>query len=92
VIVLVRHAQPVAPTDRRYEQNDRPLADGGRSDADRLAGQLAAGDVHAIYSSPYPRAVQTVEPLARRLGAKIGLIDDLREPSRRGSSLPVTAT
>ena len=60
MIVLVRHAEPVAPTDRRYEQNDRPLADAGRRDADRLADQLSAEPVAAIYSSPYPRCGRIV--------------------------------
>jgi broad specificity phosphatase PhoE len=79
VIVLVRHAEAVAPSDPRFEENDRPLAEAGRRDAERLADQLADEAVDAIYSSPYPRAMQTVEPLARRVGAEISLIDDLRE-------------
>jgi 2,3-bisphosphoglycerate-dependent phosphoglycerate mutase len=79
VIVLVRHAEAAAPSDSGYEENDRPLAGAGRRDAERLAAELSAEAVAAIYSSPYPRAVQTVEPLARRLGAEISLVDDLRE-------------
>jgi 2,3-bisphosphoglycerate-dependent phosphoglycerate mutase len=88
VIVLVRHAEPVAPSDPRYEQNDRPLAEAGRRDAERLADELADDVVAAIYSSPYPRAVQTVEPLARRLGAEISLVDDLRERLLSLGALP----
>ena len=42
----------------------------------------------AIYSSPYPRAVQTVEPLSRRLGFEIGLVDDLRERLLSLGALP----
>jgi 2,3-bisphosphoglycerate-dependent phosphoglycerate mutase len=79
VIVLVRHAEAVAPSDSGYEENDRPLAGAGRRDSEQLADELSAEAVAAIYSSPYPRAVQTVEPLARRLGAEISLVDDLRE-------------
>jgi len=77
--VLVRHAEAVAPSDPRYEENDRPLSEAGRRDAERLADQLADETVAAIYSSPYPRALQTVEPLARRLGTEITPVDDLRE-------------
>jgi broad specificity phosphatase PhoE len=88
VIVLVRHAEPVAATDRRYEQNDRPLAEPGRRDADRLADQLSAEPVAAIHSSPYPRALQTVEPLARRLRTEVGLVDDLRERLLSPGALP----
>jgi 2,3-bisphosphoglycerate-dependent phosphoglycerate mutase len=88
VIVLVRHAEAVAPSDPRYEENDRPLADAGRRDAERLADQLATEAVTAVYSSPYPRAVQTVEPLARRLGLEISLVDDLRERLLSPGALP----
>jgi broad specificity phosphatase PhoE len=88
VIVLVRHAEAVAPSDPRFEENDRPLAVAGRRDAERLADQLADEAVDAIYSSPYPRAMQTVEPLARRVGAEISLIDDLRERLLSRGALP----
>ena len=88
MIVLVRHAAAVAPSDPRYEENDRPLADGGRRDAERLADELAADAVDAIYSSPYPRAVQTVAPLARLVGLEISLIDDLRERLLSTGALP----
>jgi 2,3-bisphosphoglycerate-dependent phosphoglycerate mutase len=88
VIVLVRHAEAVAPSDPRYEENDRPLTDAGRRDAERLADELADEAVGAIYSSPYPRAVQTVEPLARRLGTEINLVDDLRERLLSLGALP----
>ena len=84
--MLVRHAEAVAPSDPRYEENDRPLADGGRREAaERLADELAAEAVAAIYSSPYPRAVQTVEPLARRMGAR-------DQPGRRPARAAALAT
>ena len=86
--MLVRHAEAVAPSDPRYEQNDRPLAASGRRDAERLADELAAEPVAAIYSSPYPRAVQTVEPLARRLGLEISPVDNLRERLLSPGALP----
>ena len=88
MIVLVRHAEAVAPSDPRYEENDRPLAGGGHREAQRLADELAAEAVAVIYSSPYPRAVQTVEPLARRLRLEINLVDDLRERLLSPGALP----
>ena len=63
-LYLVRHAQPV------YQ---------GRADSERLADFLQGKGIEQIYSSPYPRAVQTLEPLARRLGLPIELEPDLRE-------------
>ena len=88
MIVLVRHAEAMAPSDHRYEENDRPLADAGLREAERLADELAADAVDAIYSSPYPRAAQTVEPLARRVGIEITLVDDLRERLLSHGALP----
>jgi 2,3-bisphosphoglycerate-dependent phosphoglycerate mutase len=40
---------------------------------------LAAEPIAAVYSSPYPRARETVEPLAAALGLPIVVVDDLRE-------------
>jgi broad specificity phosphatase PhoE len=88
VIVLLRHAEAVTPSDPRYEENNRPLAVAGRREAERLADELAVEAVAAIYSSPYPRAVQTVEPLARRLRLEIDLVDDLRERLLSPGALP----
>jgi 2,3-bisphosphoglycerate-dependent phosphoglycerate mutase len=45
----------------------------------RIADRLATVAPVAIYSSPYARARQTVEPLALRLELKITEIPDLRE-------------
>jgi 2,3-bisphosphoglycerate-dependent phosphoglycerate mutase len=32
-----------------------------------------------VYSSPYPRALQTAEPIAERHGHRVETVDDLRE-------------
>jgi 2,3-bisphosphoglycerate-dependent phosphoglycerate mutase len=59
--------------------NDRPLSDKGIRAAEELAVTLAAERPIAIYSSPYRRAIQTVEPLADRVGIAIQIVEDLRE-------------
>jgi 2,3-bisphosphoglycerate-dependent phosphoglycerate mutase len=87
-IFLVRHAEPVAPGDPRFQENERPLTGAGRRQAELLAEELAGQSVTAVYSSPYPRAVQTVEPLARRLELEVRLIDDLRERCLSPDPLP----
>ncbi len=78
-LLLVRHAEPVAPGAVGYEENDRPLSEAGRAQALLLAEQLADSGVRAVYSSPYPRARQTVEPLAERLCIPVTIVPDLRE-------------
>jgi len=87
-LLLVRHAEPVPQQDPRFEENERPLSDEGRCQAERLAEQLAGLRVEAIYSSPYPRAMQTVEPLAERLRLSPIVVDDLRERLLSPGPLP----
>jgi 2,3-bisphosphoglycerate-dependent phosphoglycerate mutase len=57
----------------------RPLSEQGFAAAARISGVLAPYAIDAIYASPYTRAWQTVEPLARERGLDIVHIDDLRE-------------
>ncbi len=57
----------------------RPLSAEGRADARRVADLLIDAGIEAVYSSPYRRARQTVEPLSHRLGLPIQELDDLRE-------------
>ena len=51
----------------------------GRAQADALAGRLAAAGIAALYSSPLERAIDTAQPLARRLGLTITKRDRLTE-------------
>ncbi|MGH7780657.1 MAG: histidine phosphatase family protein [Candidatus Binataceae bacterium] len=79
IVMLVRHAESVPPGTPGYGEDDRPLTPAGRAAAGRLAGTRPRDAPIAIYSSPYPRARQTVEPLARSRGLAIEEIADLRE-------------
>ncbi|WP_114570640.1 histidine phosphatase family protein [Exiguobacterium flavidum] len=72
---LVRHAHSVYTPDER----ERPLSDSGKKDAERVARVLEMEHVDHIYSSPYVRAIETVEPLAKERGIEIILEEDLRE-------------
>jgi 2,3-bisphosphoglycerate-dependent phosphoglycerate mutase len=80
-VILVRHAQPVAPGTPGWEDrdDDRPLDAAGQRAAEELAGELEAYGLTAIYSSPYARARQTVEPIAQRRELAIQELPDLRE-------------
>jgi 8-oxo-dGTP diphosphatase len=77
---LVRHAK--AGTRREWGDDDhlRPLVESGRRQADALAERLqplAAGG--ELVSSPYTRCVQTLEPLAARLGLSVRADERLAE-------------
>jgi len=87
-VLLVRHATPVRPGTPEYGDDDRPLTPQGLEDAKKLAAIHASTSIDAIYSSPYFRAFQTVEPVAIRLGLKIEVINDLRERLLMPAALP----
>lgn len=78
-IILVRHAEPIAVGTPGIAEDDRPLTPAGRLAALEIAERLAAEGPTAILSSPYRRAVETVEPLAERCGLRLSIVDDLRE-------------
>jgi 2,3-bisphosphoglycerate-dependent phosphoglycerate mutase len=70
------------------EENDRPLSAAGGDAAQRLATELEAEPLVALYSSPYPRAIQTIAPLAERVGLGIGVVAGLRERVLSPGDLP----
>jgi 2,3-bisphosphoglycerate-dependent phosphoglycerate mutase len=86
-LLLVRHAEAAPPDAAGDPEDQRPLSEAGRRAAEELADELEPFHVSAVYSSPYPRAVQTVEPTARRRGLPIQELADMRE--RRLSSAAV---
>jgi broad specificity phosphatase PhoE len=72
-IELVRHAKALT-RDRWWGKpdRDRPLTDEGHDQARAIARQLRdAGDLAALYSSPFARCRETLDPLAGLVGLKI---------------------
>ena len=76
---VVRHAQ--AGDRRRWKGPDeeRPLSRKGRRQAEHLAAMLANEEIDTIWSSPFLRCRQTVEPLAERLGLPVEVAAELAE-------------
>lgn len=58
-LLLIRHGLP----ERSDQSSDPPLSAEGREQARRVAAWLADETIHAVWSSPMARAVQTAEPL-----------------------------
>ncbi|WP_435166627.1 nucleotidyltransferase family protein [Paenibacillus glycanilyticus] len=75
-VYMVRHAHSVYKAD---EELYRPLSPQGEEAARKVADLLADEQISAIISSPYKRALQTVEPLALRRGLTIQVEEDFRE-------------
>lgn len=75
-IYFVRHAQP------EYENHDdmsRPLSDKGQIDRKRVTEFFCDKHIHAILSSPFKRAMDTVDDLAKTKGLPIQIVQDFRE-------------
>ncbi len=78
-VFVVRHAK--AGSRRRFEGDDdlRPLSRNGRVQARAIVEQLLNSDVTRVITSPYVRCVETVEPLAKKLGLGLELTERLAE-------------
>lgn len=78
-LYLLRHA--TAGDRTKWDGIDaiRPLTKKGRRQSAVLADLLQHAGIEKIYTSPYTRCVQTVEPLAEAIGAKVIEHDGLAE-------------
>jgi 2,3-bisphosphoglycerate-dependent phosphoglycerate mutase len=78
-VLLIRHAESVAPGISGFDEYSRPLTAKGMRDASQLCDTLASMRIDAAYSSPYLRARQTIEPIAQARGLAIETVENLRE-------------
>jgi 8-oxo-dGTP diphosphatase len=62
---VVRHAKAGSRSHWSGDDRLRPLSKKGHEQAEGLVSVLGPFPISAIYSSPYLRCMQTVEPLAR---------------------------
>ncbi|MGE8004193.1 histidine phosphatase family protein [Lysinibacillus sp. NPDC093216] len=75
VIYFVRHAHSHYSAD----EYNRPLSSKGFEDRDRVTRLFENKNIHTIYSSPYKRAVQTVEGIAQEHKLQIKTMDSFKE-------------
>jgi broad specificity phosphatase PhoE len=78
-VLLVRHAR--AGSRKHWEGADieRPLSKKGWRQAEGLVDMLSRRPIKRILSSPFVRCVQTVQPLAEKLGLEIERRPELAE-------------
>lgn len=78
-VFLIRHGE-TATSGRTYAgRRDVPLTPRGRDEARQIADRLEGEPVTHILTSPLSRAIDTAEPLARRLGLTPVVIPALSE-------------
>lgn len=78
-LYVVRHAKA---GERRLWQDDdldRPLSKKGWKQSEAIAKRLAKLQPTALWSSPYVRCIQTLEPLGRRLEMPVRVEERLKE-------------
>jgi 8-oxo-(d)GTP phosphatase len=78
-ILLFRHASAGNRKEWKGDDKLRPLDDKGRRQALEVAETLVRYPIKRVCTSPYVRCVQSVEPLAERLGLEIEEVDELAE-------------
>ncbi|MBZ5200672.1 histidine phosphatase family protein [Planomicrobium chinense] len=74
-LYLVRHAH----SDYTPDERSRPLSEQGVKDARKVAESLNTEGIERVISSPYKRAIQTVEGISREINTGITLWEGFRE-------------
>lgn len=74
-LYFVRHAH----ADYSEDEYHRPLSLKGNRDVERVTSLFNDQRIDAIYSSPYKRAIQTVQGIARYHDVPIQIVDALKE-------------
>jgi len=76
ILYFIRHAKP------DYSVKDdmiRPLLPVGLKKSKKLVKIFSEIKIDYIYSSPYKRSIQTIEPIAENKNIEIKIINDFRE-------------
>lgn len=82
ILYLVRHCKASG------QAPDAPLTEEGRLQAEELADRLQGAGIGTIWSSSFLRALETAQPLARRLGLRVRTDERLKERVLSGGGLP----
>ena len=79
LVVFVRHAKAGSRTAWEGDDRLRPLTSAGRKQANGLVARLEGVPLERVFSSPYQRCVETVEPLAHARGLDVEPTESLAE-------------
>lgn len=79
-LYFVRHAHSIYTPD----ELERPLSEKGYKDSERILALIQQEGIDVVVSSPYKRAVQTVEGVAEYFNLEIEIYEDLKERTLTG--------
>jgi broad specificity phosphatase PhoE len=91
VAYLIRHAKAGDRGAWQGPDELRPLTKGGARQADGLAERLGGEPIARVISSPAVRCLDTVRPLAERLGVEVEQDPDLMEGMGPGDAARLVA-
>ncbi|MEH7236839.1 histidine phosphatase family protein [Bacillus sp. JJ1562] len=74
-LYFVRHAHSIYTP----EELTRPLSEKGKADAQRVTSIFAKEKIDVVLSSPYRRAIQTIEGVTQTIRKNVIIIDDFKE-------------
>jgi broad specificity phosphatase PhoE len=86
-VYLVRHARAGSRSRWKGDDSRRPLSKVGKAQAEGIAKQLTREPITTVVSSPYVRCVDTIAPVAERLGIELETADALAEGARLSQAL-----
>jgi phosphohistidine phosphatase SixA len=86
-LFLIRHAVAGVRNNLDLSDDQRPLDQVGRSQAQTIAEAWTELGIEAIHSSPALRCVQTVEPLAERFQMAVQIAPELFEGASTSRSI-----
>ncbi len=86
-LYLVRHATAGVRDNTNSDDRQRELDSHGHEQANAIAGLLGDEPITAVFSSATSRCLQTVAPLASRLGLEVAVAPALMEGSSTSSTL-----
>ncbi len=92
IVYLVRHAKAGSRGEWEGDDQLRPLSNKGWQQAEAVANKLARRATGKLYSSPYLRCVQTLEPLAQKHHEPVVADDRLAEDAGFEGALELLAT
>jgi 8-oxo-dGTP diphosphatase len=70
-VFVVRHAKAGSRHDWPGDDRERPLSKGGRRQAEAITARLRDEAITGLWTSPYVRCVQTLEPLGQALALEV---------------------
>ncbi len=79
-LFLVRHGEILSNLRKVYAgRSSEPLTERGGQQAYETAKKLGSMNIHALYTSPMKRAIETAEIIGSVIGKEYKIMDELRE-------------